>query len=245
MPSQVADISAALAYQVKKEIAENYFGSRKTLEAEREELEGQEKKLKEDWERMVLPHLSLIGQFLVGIEENRAFLTLIKRDDLFEVVWPGLKQSGIDLSPTACAIPFALTIKGKYKKVIFHLYQTVKIRGDDLWNGFQALQRKKRLFNEDLAKFTSGYNLSDVLSLVRSFENRDDLKGVLGENTDPQAVPLLEEKLILRPIDLVPEEEALFRPLPPRKEIQNPLKLLIDLAYQSHCSEIKKMILPA
>ena len=73
--------------------------------------------------------------------------------------------------------------------------------GTTLGDAFRSCQKKVDLFNEDLTQFTSCYNLSDILSLIHSFENRDDLKGVLGENTDPRAIPLLEEKLILRPLD--------------------------------------------
>ena len=139
-------------------------------------------------------------------------------------------------------MPFTLTAKGKYKKLIITLYQLARANGDALWNEFQTLQKKVSLFNEELTNFTSCYNLSDILSLIHSFENRDDLKGVLGENTDPRAVPLLEEKLMLRPLELGHEGEAFLRPLPPIKEIQKPLKLLIDLTFQGHCPEIKKML---
>ena len=244
MSPQVKDISAALAYQVKKEIAENYFGTRKALEEEREDLLRERKKLEEVWTRRVLPNLIRICQTLVGEGESRAFLNLIQREDLLPLVQQDLKGPGDDPSPAECAVPFALTAKGKFKKLIFSLYQSAKTNEDTLWNTFRSHQKKVDLFNEDLTQFTSCYNLSDILSLIHSFENRDDLKGVLGENSDPRAIPLLEEKLILRPIDPGREGGVFLQPLPPLKEIQNPLKLLLDLAFQIHCSEIKKKLQP-
>ncbi|MBI4764369.1 MAG: hypothetical protein HY787_07175 [Deltaproteobacteria bacterium] len=244
MTPPVKDISAALAYQVKKEIAENYFGTRKALEEEREDLLRERKKLEEVWTRGVLPHLIRICQTLVGQGESQAFLKLIQREDLLPRVQPDLKSPSDDLSPAECAIPFALTAKGKFKKLVFSLYQSAKIKEDALWNTFRSHQKKVGLFNEDLAQFTSCYNLSDILSLVHSVENRDDLRGVLGENSDPRAIPLLEEKMILKSIDPGREEGAFLRPLPPLKEIQSPLKLLLDLAFQTHCSEIKKKLQP-
>ena len=245
MPPKVGDISAALAYQVKKEIAENYFGSRKALEEEREDLLRQEKKLQEAWSRNVLPNLVRIGQSLVGEEERQAFLRLIQREDLQAIIQQELKASG-DVSLTVeCNLPFALTAKGKYKKMIYSLYQSAKAQGDELWNEFRSWQKKVSLFNEDLIKFTTCYNLSDILSLIHSFENRDDVKGILGENTDPRTVPLLEEKLILRPINPGGEGEALGRPLPPLKEIQKALDLLLGLTFQAYCADIKKKVLSA
>jgi hypothetical protein len=244
MTPRVNDISAALAYQVKKEIAENYFGSRKALEEEREDLLRQRKELEEVWVRRVLSNLIKICQTLVGEAESRAFLKLIQREDLLPRAQESLKDPGGDPFPAECAVPFALTAKGKFKKLICALYQSAKVNGDNLWDTFRSHQKKVDLFNEDLTQFISCYNLTDILSLIHSFENRDDLKGVLGENSDPRAIPLLEEKLILRPIDPGRGEGALIRPLPPLKDIQNPLKLLMDLAFQSHCSEIKQKIQP-
>jgi hypothetical protein len=243
MSPPVADISAALAYQVKKEIAENYFGSRKVLEEEGEDLHQQGKKLEEVWCRTVLSNLTMICQALVGEEEGQAFEEMIQRGDLQALVREELKGPDVGPSPVAWALPFSLTAKGKYKKLIFSLYQLARTQGDEIWDEFRSWQKKVSLYNEDLAKFSSCYNLSDILSLIHSFENRDDLKGVLGENTDPRTVPLLEEKLILKPMDLGPEREALLRPLPSLKEIKKPLKLLLDLAFQAHGSEIKKMLL--
>jgi hypothetical protein len=242
MPTPVADISAALAYQVKKEIAENYFGSRKVLEEERDDLTRQEIMLEKAWEREVLSILTGIYLLFIREEEGRAFLDLIKRADLIELIEKGLKEQGVSSSPLSCPLPFSLTAKGKYKKLIITLYQLARTNGDALWQEFQGLQKKVILFNEELSNFTSCYNLSDILSLIHSFENRDDLKGVLGENTDPRAVPLLEEKLMLRPLEFGHGGEDYLRPLPPIKEIQKPLKLLIDLTFQGHCPEIKKRL---
>jgi hypothetical protein len=240
MPSSVGDISAALAYQVKKEIAENYFGTRKALEEEGEDLRRQGKKLEEVWNRTVRPEVSRICRFLVGETEGRAFLELIQRGDLQTSVQRELKTLEGGSSLEGCAVPFALTAKGKYKKLIYSLYRLARINGDELWKEFRSWEKRVGLYNEDLAKFTTSYNLSDILSLIHSLENREEWKGVLGENTDPRTVPLLEEKLILRPIDPGQEEAALLRPLPPFKEVQKPLDLLIDLAFQAHCSDIKK-----
>jgi hypothetical protein len=242
MPPPVADISAALAYQVKKEIAENYFGSLKVLEEERDDLTRQEGILEKVWEQEVLSVLTGIYLLFTREEEGRAFLDLIKGENLIETIKQGLKDQGINPFPPSCPLPFTLTSKGKYKKLIFTLYQLAKTKGDALWNEFQTLQKKWRLFNEDLAKFNSSYNLSDILSLIHSLESRDDLKGVLGENTDPRAVPLLEEKMRLKPLGLGHEGEGFLRPLPPLKEIQRPLKLLIELTFYSHCPEIKKIL---
>ena len=239
MSSQVKDISAALAYQVKKEIAENYFGSRKDLEEEREDLLRHGEKIEAEWGSKVLPILRKICQFLIGEAEIRAFLKLIQREDLFPLVKPGSSRLEAHLSPAECTVPFALTVKGKFKKMIFSLYHSAKNQEEPLGKTNRSLQKKVDLFNEDLIQFNACYQLSEILSFIHSLDSRDDLKGVLGESRDPRAIPLLEEKMVLKPIDQNRRGGAFLRPLPPIKVIQTPLKLLLDLAFQSHCSEIK------
>lgn len=242
MSRQVGDIAEALAYQIKKEIAENYFGTRKILEEERDALIRQGEQIKKSWDREVLPVLTGIFQLLIWEEEGRAFLDLIKRGDLLPSIRQSLRGEGINPSLLSCSLPFAVTVKGRYKKLIFTLYQTAKAKGNELWQEFIVMQKKVSLFNEDVEKFNSSYNLSDILSLINSFENKSDLKGVLGENTDPQAIPLLEEKLILKPLDLSGEGAAVIQTLPPLKDILGPLKQLFLQTFDCHFSEIKKTI---
>lgn len=244
MSRQVGDIAAALAYQVKKEIAENYFGTRKILEEERDDLLRQRKPIETAWQQEVLPILTRIFQLFIREEEGRAFLNLIQREDLIEWIKLDKRSQGTDPS-LFCPLPFALTFKGRYKKLIFTLYQTAKAKEDELWQEFIVVQKKVSLFNEDVEKFNSCYNLSEILSLINSFENKSDLKGVLGENTDPRAIPMLEEKMLLRPLDLSEEKgNGFFRPLPSLKEIQKPLRLLINLSFHAHGPEIQKMMRP-
>ena len=108
MTPPVADISAALAYQVKKEIAENYFGSRKVLEEERNDLIRQEEILKKAWEQKVLSILTSIYLLFIREEEGRAFLDLIKREDLIESIKQQSEGSGNQFFPAVLSFAFYL-----------------------------------------------------------------------------------------------------------------------------------------
>ncbi|MGA3083273.1 MAG: hypothetical protein ABSE95_00585 [Thermodesulfobacteriota bacterium] len=242
MPRQVGDIASALAYQVKKEIAENFFGTRKILEEERNDLIQQEIKLEKAGQQEVLPILIRILQLFIGEEEGQSFLNLLQREDLIESVKQAIKDQVINPSPILSDFPFAFTAKGKYKNLIFALYHMAKANIDELLKEFNVLQKQAILFNEDLTKFKSSYSLSDILSLIKSIEGADGLKGVLGENTDPRSVPLLEEKLLLRPLDFSREKMPILRPLPSVTDIEEPLNRFIDQTFQNHGSEIKKAL---
>jgi hypothetical protein len=242
MPSDAGDIAAALAYQVKKEIAENYFGARRSLEEEREELLSRSRKLVRSWEKEVLPLLIQIGSLLMSETAVRAFLKIIKREDLL----PLLKKETAECKPNqevlSCSPSFALTARGKYRNLIFATYALARQRMKKLAEEIEGLEKQAVLFNEDLAKFNTSFCLSDILSFIKALDGVDGLKGVLGENIDPRAVPLLEEKLLLRPLQLSREGLPSRLVLPPLKEIKGPLGKCLDQAYSEHCPEIKERI---
>jgi len=236
----IGDISAALAYQVKKEIAENFFGTRKILEEERWDLIGQRREIIEGWAERVQPLLRDIVRLLQGEEEGRSFLVLIKREDLLLLFRTPGNTRERPQTPPACTPSFALTARGKYRKWILALYQAAFSEAEALKARIQTLQKKTDLFNEDLKTFNASFNLAEVLSLTNILEGRDDLKCILGENSDPQAIPLLEEKLALKPLDLSSAGPPFPLPLPAVQDIRKPLSLLTDLTFQKYCSEIKK-----
>lgn len=240
MAHQVGDIAAALAYQVKKEIAENYFGTRKGLEEEREDLLLQGKELQNSWDQDVLPLLDRIDQLLMGGQSGRAFWNLIGRGDLFAGRKPVQEGQGAKLKGFSCSPLFAMTVRGKYKKLIVTFYHMAEKRGASLFQKHHSLQKRVELFNEEVNRFQSSCNLLEILSFIKSLENLDDLKGILGNNSDPRTIPALEEKLLIKPLDLAREGGDVLPILPPLMEIQRPLEGLIDQTFQTHCSEIKK-----
>jgi hypothetical protein len=243
MPSDAGDIAAALAYQVKKEIAENYFGTRRLLEEEREAIVSRARKLLRSWEKEVLPPLIQVGQLLMSEPSIQAFLGIIRREDLFPLFKKGLAGQKLNQTPITCSPSFALTVRGKYRNLVFATYALARQRIKKIAEDFQKLEKQVALFNEDLAKFNASFCLSEILSFIKALDGVDGLKGVLGENMDPRAVPLLEEKLTLRPLQL--SREGLLPPslsLPSLKEIKGPLGPCLDEAYLEHCSEIKEMM---
>ena len=242
MSPEVGDIAAALAYQVKKEIAENYFGGRKDLEEEGEDLIRRGEKLQRSWEGEVRPLLLRIYRLLTGGEAGRAFLSLINREDLIGPLEEADRQGQTHQAAGPGTLPWALTRRGRYKKLIMTLYEAAAIKAGLIHDEFKTLQKGVGLFNEDLGKFNCCYNLAEILSLTKAIEKSDDLKGVLGQNSDPRAVPELEKKLLLRPLDLSQAGIASLDPLPPLREIRASLKKQIDDLYQRQGPEIKRIL---
>jgi hypothetical protein len=126
--------------------------------------------------------------------------------------------------------------------MILSLYRQAEAKARFLIQAYNLLLKKVDLFNEALAGFQARFNLSDILSFIKTIENQNDLKGVLGDNTDLQTLPALEKAMIIKSLRFGREGEPLIRPLPTLTEIQKSFNDLINETFQNHCPEIKKRL---
>ncbi len=241
MATQVGDIAAALAYQVKKEIAENYFGTRRELEEEREDLISRAKEIQKRWAQEVQVPLALIGDLLLDPETMNSFFALLGRERPLLTV-PDPPERTFSEAVAICALPFALTSKAKYQALITQMYDLAWGRSQTLLEKVLALEKRVRLFNEDLAKFSLSYSLQEILAFIKAIEGSGELKGVLGENTDPRAVPELEKKLMLPSLDPSGLGFSEFKPLPKLSQIRGPLYSLVKQAFRLKGEEIKSCL---
>ena len=241
MSTQVGDIAAALAYQVKKEIAENYFGTRRELEEEREDLIRQAKRFQKAWVQEVQAPLVLIGELLLDPETAKSFFALLGQERLPLAV-PDRPDRTFSKAVDACPLPFALTSQAKYQALIAQWYGLAWGRSQPVLEKVRALDKKVRLYNEDLAKFSLSYSLQEILAFIKALEGRSELKGVLGENTDPRAVPELEKKLMLKSLDPSVLGLSEVKPLPKLSQIREPLRALVKQAFRRNGEEIKSCL---
>ena len=241
MSSQVGDIAAALAYQVKKEIAENYFGTRRELEEEREDLIRQAKKIQKAWVQEVETPITLIGELLLNPETLKSFFALLGRETLPLAV-PDRPDRTFSKALEACPLSFAFTSQAKYQALIAQLHGLAWGRSQPLLEKVRALEKKVRLYNEDLAKFSLSYSLQEILAFIKAIEGNSELKGVLGENTDPRAVPELEKKLMLKSLDPSGLGLLEFKPVPKLSQIREPLRALAKQAFRRNGEQIKSCL---
>lgn len=241
MSTQVGDIAAALAYQVKKEIAENFFGTRRELEEEREDLVRRANKIQKTWVQEVQARLVLMGELLLDPETVKSFFALLGQENLPLAV-PDRPDRTFSEAVEACPLPFAFTSQAKYQALIAQLYGLAWGRSQPVLEKARALEKKVRLYNEDLAKFSVSYSLQEILSFVKAIEGSSELKGVLGENTDPRAVPELEKKLMLKSLDPSGLELSEIKPLPELSQIRDSLRSLVKQAFRRNEEQIKSCL---
>jgi hypothetical protein len=241
LATQVGDIAAALAYQVKKEIAENYFGTRRELEEEREDLISQAKRLQKAWVQEVQAPLTLLGELLLDPDTVKSFLALLGQEHLRLAAQDSPDRTFAE-AVEACSLPFAWTSQAKYQALIAQLYGLAWGRSQPLLEKVRALEKKVRLYNEDLVKFSAAYSLQEILAFIKAIEGSSELNGVLGENTDPRAVPELEKKMMLKSLDPSGLGLSEVKPLPKLSQIREPLRALVKQAFGRNGGQIKSCL---
>ncbi|MDI6790741.1 MAG: hypothetical protein QME44_08645 [Thermodesulfobacteriota bacterium] len=227
------DISAALLYQIKKEIAENYFGARKAIEEEKAALK-----------EHIQAHRDTIGKMVY--EDFCRIYQLLRTEDLVEEFW-GIV--GLEAKPfydrylqetgdiKSCLLTpvkvHGLTEAGRYKNLLLDCYKRLL---DDLKRyraGYYDLMEECLIINEEIKQLTASYNLNEILTFVRSIEDVGSVAGVLGETIVPTQREDLEKKLALSKLNCPGENIIEIPPLPGLSQVKTKLKHLAEKAYQN------------
>ncbi len=234
------DIAKALAYQVKREIAERYFGFRRLIEEDtqnyKKAIEDTRQKLKkeiapeffrlyalvpeEDLRKRLAELLNL--KELPFLEEFQA-LDETQRKELFR----GLRPKG-------------LTGKGRFKHLFWDTYQR-------LWEKIQAYQEtlqelgvEAEVINEEVKRFKQKFDLSEIMQFIKSFDVSEDAS--LGHPDFKESVSGLEQKLELGRVP--PPEKFLpsFAGLPKPEDLHHQLGALASEVWKRHKPWAKELV---
>ncbi|NIA08864.1 MAG: hypothetical protein GWP10_03635 [Nitrospiraceae bacterium] len=223
------DIGKALAYQIKRDIAERYFGSRKIIEEDRQAVEA------------MISELSLLYTNTVGKDMLRIY-ALLRDPKLIDgflglIGWNGRpffdrhvidsatdrKQlfKGMTLHGWTDLSKFVHLVLDSYKRLYRDLYRC-REKLDDILDEISVIK-------EEIGQFKRKFSLDEIMNFIRTLDRRDELVGVLGENEPVGKMEDLSARLALPPLDDIEKSVPELPELPPLDKIEAPLK---DLAHR-------------
>lgn len=227
------DIAKMLSYEVKKELADRYFGFRKLIENDKEELERQirqktltiEQQICLDLARMyiLLGDEKMIEEFLslTGLEKKIFYdpyllesLTIRKR------VFEGVKARGF-------------TMASRYKNLLLQGYETLEQHAARYRQDFGELLQERDTIEEEIKLFYKKNDLGNIMSFLRALDSTSSSPAErMGGGAGFSPLGSLEEKLRVAPPQPIEQYLPIIPPLIPLRLIRRQLKQLAAKAYK-------------
>ncbi len=229
-----SDISLFLNYEIKKELADRYFGFRKLIEEDKQLLEqdiyhhnrtvGQ--RIVFDLNRMyiLLQDEKLIQQFLdiTGLEEKIYFDPYILTSPTLRVkIFAGVKTRG-------------LTAAGRFKHLVMQTYEQLVTDVQEYREKYEDLLESQETIEEEIKIFSRQNDIGTIMGFLRNMDGHAESGGVMQGALDTGFSESMEKKLRLAPPVQVALEIPVVPPLIPLPQIKKHLKKLAEQAFSLH-----------
>jgi hypothetical protein len=230
----MTDIAKFLNYEIKKELADRYFGFRKLIEEDKELLVHDiyycnrtvGKRIVEDLNRMyiLLKGEKLIQTFLdlTGMEEKIYFDQYILTSPTIRArIFAGVKTRG-------------LTAAGRFKNLVMITYEQLVTDVEEYREKYEELLISQETIEEEIKIFYRQNDISSIMGFLRNMDVPSAPVGVMQGTMETGFAESMEKKLRLSPPVQVATEIPIVPPLIPLPQIKKQLKKLAEQALLLH-----------
>ena len=226
------NIDKALAFEVKKEIAERYFGFRKIIE---EDIE--------DFDNKIL-QAALQFEQQIGFDLIRIYI-LLKDDRLIHefIILSGLEQKlfydpylmeseNIRKRVFAGQTVHGFTRASRFRNLILDTYKSLVHHVDKYREKLEELAEDQETIVEEINLFYRKNDLSQIMGFLRSLDNQGLMASGMAGGINQGIGTDLDKKLKVKPPKPVDQLLPMLKPLAPLPTIRKQLLDLIDRAYR-------------
>ncbi len=227
------DLSKALTYQVKREIAERYFGHRKIIEEDKKALESLAKETANAYEELVGKALLRIYVLLKDKDLIEEFISLsdLPKEPLPFYDYYVVHSESIEKELLKHLQPHGWTSRGRFVNLMLDGYEKLLDDIEAYRERYEECLEEAMVINEEVRLFESRFSLDDILGFLSSLDSRDELVSAFGENIPPGHLEDLAARLKIKGVDikgLVPAPPS----FPPLKRVKGELKSLAQRAFE-------------
>lgn len=228
-----SDISQFLNYEIKKELADRYFGFRKLIEEDKAHLE-----------KDIYHYTRTMGQRIV-FDLNRIYIML--QDE--ELIRRFLELTGLEerfyydpyilTSPTLRSRIFAgvktwgLTVSGRFKRLFMETYEQLTQDVAEYREKYAELVDSQETIEEEIKIFYRQNDISSIMGFLRAMESVETGGGMEGP-IDTGFSEYIDRKMRVTPPVQVRLEIPPIPPLVPLPQIKKELKMLAEDAFPLH-----------
>lgn len=226
------DIAKILSYEIRKELADRYFGFRKVIEEDKQALDEQvrfqtitiEQQICLDLVRIyiLLKDKELIDKFLslVGLAEDMYY-------DQYVVESPTIRQRVFETVKVR-----GFTKAGRFVNLILDSYDSLVTHVENYRDKFGELQQSQETIEEEIKLFYQKNDLGNIMGFLRSLDSSEADKSSIGAGGGLCNIDELEKKMRVEPPQPICQLLPLIPPLVPLRQIRKKLKNLAKQAYK-------------
>lgn len=226
------DLNTNLAFEVKKEIADRYFGFRKIIEEDTNKYQ----------QNLIAGALQLEDK--IGFDLVRLYVLLKENgliNDFFRITGLGetlFYDQYINKSPTIrkrvlADIPVhGLTRKRRFQNMFFDIYGSLEKHVAEYRNHILDLAEDQETIKEEINLFYQKNDISGIMLFLRGINGESPgSAGPMAGALDTGSAITMEQKMRLQPPQPVEKILPILSLIPPAAKIKNELKELIDAAF--------------
>jgi plasmid stabilization system protein ParE len=233
------DIAKVLSYEIKKELADRYFGFRKLIEEDKEDLAREihlssvniENKIVQDLARLYIlfNDEQLIQKFLelIGLDERMFFDPyLLESPTIKAKLFSEIKRRG-------------LTKAGRFKNLVIDCYELLVEHVEIYRETYAELLESREIIEEEIKLFYQKNDIGSILDFLRNLDGPE--AGSSSLQTVPQTgfSENIAQKMLIQPPAPIDRKLAIIPPLVPLPQIKSSLKSLAEQAFDLHGNDFK------
>ena len=228
------DLNSTLAFEVKKEIADRYFGFRKIIEEDTNAYQ----------QNIIAKALELEEK--IGFDLIRLYVLL--RDDtlindffritgLGEFLFydPYVSKSLTIRKRVLADIPVhGFTRKRRFQNMFFDIYDSLERHVADYRQDILDLAEDQETIEEEINLFYKKNDISGIMLFLRGMDGvSPGSSGPLAGAIDTDSTLTMEHKMRLQPPQPIEKFLPVLSPIPPAEAVKKELQGLIDTAFSS------------
>jgi hypothetical protein len=226
------DIAKVLSYEIRKELAEGYFGFRKIIEEDKQSLDQKRKLHTATIEQQICLDLARIYILLQGKKRIHEFLALIGlQEEIFYDPYL-LESSTIRARVFEGVKVHGLTRKGRFANLVLDSYGALVNHVKRYMESIGDLIESRVMIEEEIKLFYRKHDLGTIMGFLRSLDSSGNGNEILGAGSGLVSNTGFEERMrveLPEPIDLI---LPIVEPLKPLPRVKKDLKRLANEAYR-------------
>ncbi len=230
-----SDISKALTYQVKKEIAERYFGTKKLIEEDITNLKNLIDELNDRYEKRLGPAFVRIYSLLMD-------------DDIIEQFFDmtGWEQKPFYDSYVKESVTIRRRLlekmrshgwmkKSKFSNMVFDAYRMLYKEYQPIEDLLSEIDEEKAVIKEELKIFKNKYSLDEIMSFVRNLDfEGQGMSKVMGGKVDIIDTDKIAQMTRVEDIEELDKGLPYLHTLPEPDIVEDEIRELAGITYSRH-----------